>query len=690
MRGRQSGRYYMLDNTKGKPLSLEKLKEFANEREYILGGYTTKSINRFGDVSTVVATLEFLPKNEFSSFVFEKMSYTSLKLDNLKNHGVGYLFMPNTSKNTYFLKEENIRWSGELKGNMLQGDGIGFVQKDGQVYVCFSGKFEGGLPTGSIEYKYYPINNVVEYTPSSIVSYKTNVGKFVENLASFEYQGYYGFIHKNGETAVLPQFTAVVKNFENGRATVVKNGSKVYIDSRGKIYNKELYSNYAKHFVEERLKKWQAKDPFETLDEYKTRVTEETRKVKAKELLALAEKEYIKLYTKDINLSSSMKLRPYDAENGVFLIESDFGELIVPVPRADNEARDFAANWTRVKLTDPQFFISNDKVYLSDVTFTTPDEKSYHSAVDKSLNYTETEVDVRFDALDYSMFATSGNSALSKVNRQKQSASVGKSDVDVDIPEVDVKNENTFAFIICNENYEKVIDVPMALNDGKIFAQYCEKTLGLPSTNVRIYEDASYGNMRTAINSITSIAEAYEGITEGFSVIFYYAGHGIPDERSKDAFLLPVDADGTDTEVCISQKSLYEKLGKLGAKSVIVFQDACFSGSVRGDEGMIVAARGVAIKAKSAAPQGNMVVFSAVSGEETAMPYAEKGHGLFTYYLLKKLQETKGNVTLSELEEFVSRQVKLQSRVVNHKPQTPSVQVSAEFSSTWGGIKIGK
>ena len=56
---------------------------------------------------------------------------------------------------------------------------------------------------------------------------------------------------------------------------------------------------------------------------------------------------------------------------------------------------------------------------------------------------------------------------------------------------------------------------------------------------------------------------------------------------------------------------------------------------------MLASARGVAIKAKQNHPQGNMVVLSAAQGDETAHPYTEKGHGLFTYYLLKKLKETQ-------------------------------------------------
>ncbi|MDR1383575.1 MAG: caspase family protein [Planctomycetaceae bacterium] len=90
-----------------------------------------------------------------------------------------------------------------------------------------------------------------------------------------------------------------------------------------------------------------------------------------------------------------------------------------------------------------------------------------------------------------------------------------------------------------------------------------------------------------------------------------------------------------------SLEKFYTELSKLNLKTVTVFLDACFSGAKREDE-MLASAHGVAVKVKDEAPKGNMVVFSAANSDETAHQYEEKGHGLFTYFLLKKLQETQG------------------------------------------------
>lgn len=258
------------------------------------------------------------------------------------------------------------------------------------------------------------------------------------------------------------------------------------------------------------------------------------------------------------------------------------------------------------------------------------------------------------------------------------------SDVDKDIPQVKDNNENLFAFIIANENYPEA-PVPYALNDGRIFKEYCLKTLGAPNNNVKVFEDATLGRIIGAVEQIKEIADVYNGDAE---VIVYYAGHGVPDDKRNTAYLLPIDGNGSDIiHTGYSLEKLYAELGKLKLKTVTVFLDACFSGAKREDE-MLISGRGVAIKVKEEAPQGNMVVFSAAQGDETAHQYEEKGHGLFTYFLLKKLQETRGDVTYGELSDYMNKQVKRLSVVINNKRQTPTVLSSSILADKWQEIKL--
>ena len=257
------------------------------------------------------------------------------------------------------------------------------------------------------------------------------------------------------------------------------------------------------------------------------------------------------------------------------------------------------------------------------------------------------------------------------------------SKVDQNIPINNKKNTNTFAVIIANENYQSLASVPFALNDGNIFREYCLKTLGIPEKQIKYVPNATGNQIKAQVNWLQTICDVFEDA----QIIFYYAGHGIPDESSRTAYLLPVDGIGTDISTGYKLDDLYSALGNIHAKNVTVFMDACFSGSKR-EQGMLASARGVAIKARSGMPQGNMVVFSAAQGDETAYPNYEEKHGLFTYFLLKKLQDTKGDVTLQELGEYITKNVSQQSILLNGKKQTPSVTPSASLDSSWREWKL--
>ena len=489
------------------------------------------------------------------------------------------------------------------------------------------------------------------------------------------------------ESNFIPQLIEFNGEVKPSIAAVATQQQSTDSDSQAKEDDKGIpaYSAFAIPFIENRIDKWQQKDSYETLDEYRARMTEKNRDAKIQEMQKLAQQEYISKYESRVNLRH-LELKPYDADHEVFLVTSpDVGEMVVPVPRSNNEARIFASNWNGMQFKNPKYFIDKDHLALAQLTIITPSGKEYHYDNAAALNYTATNVEVHFDPINAGMLAANTNNA-NKQTIQQQNVKLGTSDVDENIPENPTTNNKTFAVVIANQNYTNVAGVPLALNDGLAFSKYCEKTLGMPAENVRYYADASYGTMLRAIRDIKNIASAFNG---DINIVFYYAGHGIPNEATKDAYLLPTDADGTQTEGCYSLNKLYTELGSTKAKEIVVFLDACFSGSKR-EEGMLASARGVALKAKQEDPRGNMVVFSAASGDETAFPYSAKGHGLFTYYLLKKLQESKGDVNLGELSDYISENVKQQSVVINRKVQTPTAIPSTWIATGWKEMTLKK
>ncbi len=252
--------------------------------------------------------------------------------------------------------------------------------------------------------------------------------------------------------------------------------------------------------------------------------------------------------------------------------------------------------------------------------------------------------------------------------------------VDRNIPKNPTTNNNTFAFIISNENYRTLAPVPCAMNDGDVFAKYCRETLGLPEENVHVNKNMTLNEMRQTVDLLLQIAK----YNPQSHIIFYYAGHGAPDESTKEAYLIPIDAYQVNASACYALNDLYGQFKELSNNRVTVFLDACFSGKARSDnDNMLASARGVAIAPKQNTAQGNLVVFSAATGDQTALPYMKEGHGMFTYFLLKILQETKGDVTYAELKQYLETKVPQQSLSANKKLQNPTVNPSAALGSSW-------
>lgn len=435
------------------------------------------------------------------------------------------------------------------------------------------------------------------------------------------------------------------------------------------------YKIFATPMVESMIAEWEKKGEYETIADWKKRVTPQTLEIKVKSAMDSAKVSYIKKYAPEILKG---EIESYDADNSVFKIRIDnlncytnkgiarklLSNQYIYAKVPANEAPAFRDNWHDVKLF-PEYCICKDYLGVSSCEFVL-NGKSY----DSPLLYDDETAVLGIKPATLDIWNEENPSGMKNVVNDI---------VDTQIPECRTILNNSFAIIIGNEKYQKVTKVECANNDAVVFSQYCKKTLGMPEKNVRFYPDATYATMLAAIDDIKNIAKVYKG---NLNVIFYYAGHGIPDESNRDAYLLPVDTDGKNMAVCYPLSKLYQELGTMNAKSVIVFMDACFSGSQRG-EGMLASARGVAIKANPAAPQGNMVVFSAASGDETAYPYKEKNHGLFTYFLLKKLQETKGAVTLGELGNYIIDNVAKESVVSNGKSQTPTVMASSTIENNW-------
>ena len=450
------------------------------------------------------------------------------------------------------------------------------------------------------------------------------------------------------------------------------------------------FNEWYKPKLEKTLEKWETRGEFEPAEQYVKRVNPETRKELIAREFAKLQTDYIAEYSSYYNLQD-LTIKPYDPDHQTYRIQTRQGDIYLKVPIADNEAQKFKESWNGVKIMSPQFKIDKSgKLLLATAQFTTPYGRSYVYDANVALEYGKVRISrPEWNDDDLLADANTGKEvspAKTKAGNIDEPINVGESTVDVNIPENKKEtNENTFALIITNENYKNVDKVPFAINDGKSFMRYCIKVLGIKEENIVYKVDATGNEMIDAIDRVKDLENAFPEM----KLLVYYSGHGLPDPSTNEAYLLPTDASPRNISTGYKLTKLYSELHTYHPGSITVFLDACFSGAKKDGKVMDTAARGVIVRSRDAAPVPNMVVFSACTGDETAYPYNNQKHGLFTYFLLKKLQEDKGKTSYKKLANYIETNVKQNSLRLNGKIQTPTIHSSLP-ASVWGSWRLDK
>jgi len=251
------------------------------------------------------------------------------------------------------------------------------------------------------------------------------------------------------------------------------------------------------------------------------------------------------------------------------------------------------------------------------------------------------------------------------------------------------KKKHAYAVVIGIEQYrEKLPKADFAERDAKLVGEYLTKVMGYPEENVIVQV-----NERATGRDLEKYFENWlpNNVEKDGSVFVYYSGHGSPNPKTGDAYLVPYDGDPGFLETTgYPLKRLYAALDKLPAKDVTVVLDSCFSGA----GGRSVIAQGLrpmGLSAESAMKaSGKTVVLSASSGEQVSSTYLNQGHGLMTYFFLKGLQgegdlNNDGTIEMAELYDYVKPNVQRVARKQYNNEQTPQLLASPELLKRGGG-----
>ena len=220
----------------------------------------------------------------------------------------------------------------------------------------------------------------------------------------------------------------------------------------------------------------------------------------------------------------------------------------------------------------------------------------------------------------------------------------------------------------------------MNLNYAKPDAQSFSAMMSEKSTRlfkkIELYtlydEDATREKILNKLDELASKASQEDVF------IFYYAGHGsIVDDKF---YFIPTenvrlyDASSLNKEA-IEASMLQDKFSRIHALKQLIIMDACQSGgSVE-----LLATRGASEEKAIAqlSRSAGIHVMASAGSEQFATEFAELGHGLFTYVLIKALQgeadgaPKDGKVTIYELKSYIDDQVPEMTRKLKGKPQYP-------------------
>ncbi|MSQ77045.1 MAG: caspase family protein [Nitrospiraceae bacterium] len=266
---------------------------------------------------------------------------------------------------------------------------------------------------------------------------------------------------------------------------------------------------------------------------------------------------------------------------------------------------------------------------------------------------------------------------------------VSSSDVDR-LPAVRVvPKKNAYAIVIGIEQYrEKLPKADFADKDARLMGEYLTKVLGYPEENVivRLNERATRTDMVKYFEEWLK-----NNVEPGGSVFVYYSGHGAPNTKTGEAYLVPYDGDPSFVDsMAYPVKQMYAALDKLPAKDVTVVLDSCFSGA----GGRSVLAKGARPMGLSIENQvlatGKTVVLAASGGDQISNSFEEKGHGLLTYFFLKGLQgdgdtNKDGAIEMVELYDYVKPNVQRIARKQYNNEQTPQLLASPDVLKKGGG-----
>ena len=253
-----------------------------------------------------------------------------------------------------------------------------------------------------------------------------------------------------------------------------------------------------------------------------------------------------------------------------------------------------------------------------------------------------------------------------------------------------------YALLVGINDYQNDIGaLKYCVADVEAFGQALIQLAAYKPRNIHLMTDRMSGpDLPEANNVILRLENLSAQLQARDSLIFYFAGHGIstPDQ----SYLLALDSDTASARIlkrsAIPLQEVREILSEVKAQQLLTIIDACREDPTAGrsNRDNLLSqdfARAVKVQpgvGRSGQPAVSATLYACSVGER-AYEWAEKGHGVFSYYLLQGLKgeaaNVEGDVSINDLAAYTQQKVERWAAEEKGKKQRP-------WLSMEGGAKL--
>jgi uncharacterized caspase-like protein/Flp pilus assembly protein TadD len=265
----------------------------------------------------------------------------------------------------------------------------------------------------------------------------------------------------------------------------------------------------------------------------------------------------------------------------------------------------------------------------------------------------------------------------------------------------EIAYNNIYGLIIGVSNYKYLPKLDYAHKDAKLMAQVLEESFPEANHEITVLTEKK----ATELSISNGLEELNKKAKKGDLVIFYFAGHGdlafiAEDSINKRGYYLTASANdsrGYEAGGAIrfdDVNSAIMNITNNGAK-VYLIADACRSGKIIDAEGA-----SLTLNALNTSYE-RTTKFISCQADQLSYEFDHLGHGVFTYYLVKQIDEANSDGSNQEVimwkfnralqdSVYQATEFKQFPSVQGAKPNSPIFNYVANTERFFNAIKVGK